>query len=805
MPTTNTAGPSLLERRSTWVAIFLLALLLRLVFMLLADNNGTDAYVRLQIAQGWVKNPSQLPSEVWLPLHFWLLGASLWIWNAEWSARLLTVLLGALTVPLFGGFCRRIYGERVASYSMLALAAFGLHVGYSMTTSSEAPTMFFLVAGLYAWSRWRDQKEMKWLALSGLSLSAACLIRFDVWFFPIVMVLLLPDYAHGVSRALTSIESWQRMISFGLFAFLGTGGWLLYSLIKWGDLFYSPRTAFLNVLPEQSLVYRLVAVPGVLIVTLTPLLPLLALWAPFGRELRTRAGWGVPVALLLTMGGAQYYTAVFRHLTLARYTLMYSWLIFPLAFFALESLAQRWPALGGRRALAGLLILFVLWQGGVVVAAYTAPDPIASKLASVSPTLPLPPDVRGMIQWLKANRGAGEAIILDDFNFEGLEVIRFGGVERNNIFALTGDDARTTAELPAFLDQKKPRWLLYAPRGRFERNWPIQDAEESELAALRVNVKRVWARGNWRIYEIQYTLPTSSLVSTSAALTRTFYCLEDFEDVDLNIASSSDMQTYEVNSCGLFGRVTRNSRVYMEYKAPISGSRSLVLDNASGLWANHLTYIPSLAQLRQGIYVAWTSRFVRNLGIGAKLHRWHHGGRWLQISADNATDDPGRWATIRAEFDAEPSCPDERELKTRTGDFCAGSTDIRMLPGATVRWVIFYAKREDGLGVIKWWVNRRLMGHFEGTNIGGFGGGNSSGDGFHLGWSFVTDPANGKWGKAELGSTMLVDDIVVANFYPDPERDEPNYSRAKTAATRGVGRIPKARSAHAENSLIPPT
>lgn len=762
---TNAAAAFTLERRSTWAVLFLLAVVIRLVFLLVAENNGTDAYVRLQIAQGWIEDPWRLPSEVWLPLHFWLLGGSLWIWNSDWSARILTVLLGALTVPLFGGFCRRLFGDRVAFYSMLALAALGLHVGYSVTTSSEAPTVFFLVLSLYAWSRWREEGETKWIAVSGLALSAASMIRFDVWFFPAVLLLLLPDYSQGLPRAATNPESWRRMITFGIFAFLGAGGWLLYSLWKWGDLFYSPKTAFLNVLPEQSLAYRLIAVPGALAVTLTPVIPLLALFALFGRELRTRSGWAVPVVLLVVMGGVQYYTAIFRHLTMARYTLMYSWLLLPLAFFALASLAQRKPALLGPRAPAGLLALFVLWQGGIVLAAHKAPDVIATKLSSISPTLPLGPDVRGIIRWLEENRAAGEAIILDDFNFEGLEVIRFGGVERDRIYSVPEDDALTAAELPEFLQQYRPRWLVYSPRGRFERVWPIADRETAELPGLGLELRRAWSRGNWRVYEVRYSPSATSFLP--AAISRIIYCDEDFEHLNLDITSSGDAQTYTVNSCGLFGRATTGSRVYLETKSPISGSRSLVLDNASGLWANHLSYVPNSTQLRQGFYVAWTTRFVRNLGIGTKLHRWHYGGRWLQISADNATDDSGYWATIRAELDQEPNCPDEQETKLRVGEFCAGSTDIRMMPGVTVRWVIYYRKREDGTGAIKWWINGKMIGHFEGPGIGGPGGGNGSGDGFHLGWSYVTDPANGRWGKAQPGSTMLLDDISIANFHPD--------------------------------------
>jgi asparagine N-glycosylation enzyme membrane subunit Stt3 len=123
--------------------LFIIALGIRLIFLFIADNNGTDAYIRYKLAASWLEKPVALPSDVWLPLHFWLLAGALSVWNSEFTVRFVTVVLGALTVFPVGGIGRRLFNDFVGFYWALTLAIFGFHVAYSVTSSSEVPTLFF--------------------------------------------------------------------------------------------------------------------------------------------------------------------------------------------------------------------------------------------------------------------------------------------------------------------------------------------------------------------------------------------------------------------------------------------------------------------------------------------------------------------------------------------------------------------------------------------------------------------------------------------------------------------------------------
>jgi len=178
------------EGQNAVVFLTVLGLCARLPFLFLTLNASTDAWARYQIALDWLRHPAQVPSQVWLPMHFWLLGAALSFHPSELLARLFTLLLGACSVPLFWALVRRAFDSRVALYSALVFSCFGMHIAYSVTTGSEVPTVFFVVAGLYAWTRYIPEQDWRWGVLSGLMLSAACLCRYEPWVLVIVLILL---------------------------------------------------------------------------------------------------------------------------------------------------------------------------------------------------------------------------------------------------------------------------------------------------------------------------------------------------------------------------------------------------------------------------------------------------------------------------------------------------------------------------------------------------------------------------------------------------------------------------------------
>ncbi len=501
-----------LSSRPVW--LFVLALAARLPFLLLAGNNGGDAWARYQLALAWANHPDRLPSDTWLPLHFWLLGTALRLWHSEWAVRLLTALLGALTVLPFWGAARRLFGERVALYAALMLALFGFHIAYSVTTSSEVPTVFFLALGLYGWLRFREEGGWRWLVPAGLGFSLAALIRFEAWFFPPVLGLLLLDFSGGWRSAWSNRRALGRAAAFVLAASAGGLGWMVFSGLAFGDPLLFARRSFEQALDATShfalgrpLAYRLAVLPGLLLVLLSPPAAALVLLG----VARTLGRWDLPAAApaiaALVVGGAYYVNAVARNMTMARYTLLWSWLLIPYAFEGLRRLPGGPPRAGSRRAFAALLLSVLVWQAGIVAGAHYGPGAVADKLSSLSPTLPLRRDLRALTAWLRTQTGPGEAVVVDNFNHEASEVVRIAGIPFSQAFRVPypADPEVLGRRLAEFVAERRPRLLVYSPRGHLRHVWPIDDRQdEVVLAGLGLRLRRRWEGGAYRVYEIEY-------------------------------------------------------------------------------------------------------------------------------------------------------------------------------------------------------------------------------------------------------------------------------------------------------------
>ncbi len=489
------------------LCLFLLAFAARLPFLFLAGNNGTDAWARYLIARSWLEHPRQLPSEVWLPLHFWVLGTALWVWNSELSARFLTLLLGAFTVLPYWGALRRIFNPRVAWQSTVFFALFTFHVAYSVTTSSEVPTIFFLVLGLYAWVRFVFEETWRWLVLGGVAFSAASLCRVEPWFYAPVLALA----SFSVSGNLVIRRTprwWMRLAEFSLAAAAGAIGWIIYSLIKWGKpLAVANRTASLSARfsIQQPLVNRLIAVPGALLITLSPLIVILVLVGVSQIRRPAEPLMMVPAVIAAVLGVVNVSLAVRENLTMARYTLMYSWLLIPYAFEGLRVLSSRWPSMENRKAFAGVLIFFLVWQTGIVLGADYGPPQIADKLSSVSPTLPLAVELRDLVRWLDKHRAMGDAVIFDHFNYEEVDLIRYTRIPASQYFQVPEVMDRPVVEtkLKDFLIMRHPGLVVYSPGGLLRDIWPIDNPSRS-FDPSNVVLSRQWQEGNWQVYRISY-------------------------------------------------------------------------------------------------------------------------------------------------------------------------------------------------------------------------------------------------------------------------------------------------------------
>lgn len=494
-----------------WIWLLLLALVLRVLFVFLGNNNGVDAWARYQMSLSWLQNPARLPSDTYLPLHFWMLGGALKVWNSEWCVRLLTALLGATTVLPYWGILRRIFQRRVAFYSALSFALFGFHIGYSTTTSVEVPTLFFLSIGVYCWIRFRLSSGGRWLIPAAVSFSAASLCRFEPWLYMPILAVFLLDFSNGWASAWSNRRAWLRLFSFGVATSAGALGWLIFSWLKWGDPLAAPhRTVAQNLgalsVLRQTLGYRLVVVPGALFVSLSPLILAFAAVGLLLILLQRDPLMMSLASLALVLFGFHYYNCVRFEATQARYTLMYSWLLIPYAFEGLRRLSERWQLLRSPKAYVSVIAFMVCWQLGILLGAQYAPDAIADRLAIVSPDLPLPCELRRLTAWLRANTTAADMIIVDEFHYQANDIVRYSHIPFSRVFQVPYrvDPAMWKERLSNFMESQRPRLLVYSRYGQIDAVFPISDREFVNLAQPRAQLRRIWKDKYWRVYQISY-------------------------------------------------------------------------------------------------------------------------------------------------------------------------------------------------------------------------------------------------------------------------------------------------------------
>jgi hypothetical protein len=493
--------------------LFTIALSLRIFFLFHSHNTGTDAWARYTASLLWAQHPDHIPSEVWLPLPFWILGAVLRFWPSEVAARVFTLLVGAATILPFYGLAKKLCTPRGAFYSTLLFACLGLHIGYSLSTSSESPTLLFLIGGIYCWLRFRSDLKVGWFFAAAIALNAAALCRYEIWvLLPLIAVLTMLDRGPA-NRSFSLSKRLTLGVATGVALSIGSVAWSLFCLWKWGDpLAQAHQTVWLNAHRPAGFqpgdLQKYFAVPADLVGSLGPVVAILSLIGlVLALRRRTSPRWDLAVIALI-MASFHAYNAAAHGATMARYTLMYSWLFIMLCFYGLEAISAKWSSAFARAVLVFTVTTFVLWQSALVLGAQYAPCRIADKLGSVSAALPLRCELRELLAWLNTHLSPSDSVVVDDMAWESTDVVRYSKVAGLKHFRapyLTEDTAALLNDLGAFVQANHPGILIYSPKGQLGRIWPLPAGEaQQSISGVNLQLCEVWQNDNYRVYQMNY-------------------------------------------------------------------------------------------------------------------------------------------------------------------------------------------------------------------------------------------------------------------------------------------------------------
>ena len=184
------------------LSALLVALALRLIVLTASLDTPGDGPIRALVAYAWSRSsPFETHGSNWLPGFKYLAGMFfLLVTDPSLSTRILNVIIGTLTLPVFYLLVRRLYGRDPALFSTALLAVLPLHVGLSASSLTEPSFLFSTVAAttLLIAALQTPAVHRVYLSLSVLCLYWAVTTRYEAW----LLIPLFPAYYYWKTRRL---------------------------------------------------------------------------------------------------------------------------------------------------------------------------------------------------------------------------------------------------------------------------------------------------------------------------------------------------------------------------------------------------------------------------------------------------------------------------------------------------------------------------------------------------------------------------------------------------------------------------
>jgi 4-amino-4-deoxy-L-arabinose transferase-like glycosyltransferase len=514
-----------IPRIAWWILIT--GALLRILFYYLSDNDGTDALERAALAAKWINHPNWdlVFGGSWLPLHFWLVGGlALVIGNVELASRLLSLLTSVASLWLVWKIARNMYSRCAADFSLLAFAFYTLHIGYSTTSSSEAPYLFFVLAGLYFFLIFGRSSGLFWLALSGICLTLASAIRYEAWvvIFGVGLIVLGPPW-RILRITFWRVEHLKSLALFVLTAGSWPGFWMGYSWLKWKHPLYFVALNHKNVAGTLALVqtglpaiYRFAVFPASLFLALSPLVlgaASYALWV----ALHKTAGWQIAF-LLITLALVQYYQiASGGVMAFARYTITIGTFLAIMSGDGFERIRRRYFPDATRTFYAAIIIVLAL-NMGIILTLSEAQWRFSEKFAAISPRVRFPHYIQGLGKALHDRLGPADSLVIDNYNEQPNEVEAAAGLPLLNsdrVFDSAAEEPQNLrGDLLRFIDTKGPRYLVYSDRGTLRLILGLLGGCQSRpIITEGMEFQCLFATDVYTLYEIHYLSSRTSVLA----------------------------------------------------------------------------------------------------------------------------------------------------------------------------------------------------------------------------------------------------------------------------------------------------
>src|ERR1041385_240994 len=132
------------------------------------------------------------PARNWIPVSVMLAAQALKMWGvSEWSARLASVIIGVISIPILFFPTRRMFGDRVALLAVLFLAVSPWHIFWSQNARFYTSLLLFYSLALFAFYFGLERNQPGYFILFyGLIYLAFSERLFAFFIFPVIGVYL---------------------------------------------------------------------------------------------------------------------------------------------------------------------------------------------------------------------------------------------------------------------------------------------------------------------------------------------------------------------------------------------------------------------------------------------------------------------------------------------------------------------------------------------------------------------------------------------------------------------------------------
>ena len=215
----------------------MLACLIRVAAFILTVDAPGDGPTKAIIAYQWAKEPSVGLYGHWLPGYLYLTGLVSTIIPIPWIAlRLLNVVIGVATVPVFYMAVAPVFGPVVAIIGAALITMFPLHVELSASSLTEVSVVFEILLGVNFLRLATEPGARRRGSFTTIAIGCfvlASMTRYEIW----VLLPLFPFYYWLRTKA------WRTVLGMAGLLFASPVAWMIVKHFVEGDALLGFATA----------------------------------------------------------------------------------------------------------------------------------------------------------------------------------------------------------------------------------------------------------------------------------------------------------------------------------------------------------------------------------------------------------------------------------------------------------------------------------------------------------------------------------------------------------------------------------